>query len=48
MLSQGFGVLKFMTVQFGGGDRGVPGGDKASRVTRTGAVFRRFRLDEVP
>lgn len=30
------------------GDSGVSGGDKADRVTRTGRILRRTRLDEIP
>ena len=29
-------------------DGGVSGGDKAHRITRTGTVMRRYRLDEIP
>ena len=29
-------------------DSGVSGGDKEHRITRTGAVMRRYRLDELP
>lgn len=38
--------LRTMTVVLP--EQGVSGGDKRSRVTPTGAVLRRYRLDEVP
>lgn len=44
----GFQLLKFRTMTVVGQDSGVSGGDKASRITRTGAVLRRYRLDEIP
>ncbi len=40
--------LRTMRPPPAGRDGGVSGGDKADRVTRTGAVLRRFRLDEIP
>ena len=45
---QGFNLLKFRTMAPGKGDRGVSGGDKVARITRTGAFLRRHRLDELP
>ena len=46
--TQGFQLVKFRTMAPQAGDTGVSGGDKAARITRTGAVLRRFRLDELP
>ncbi|QPM91353.1 sugar transferase [Pseudooceanicola algae] len=43
-----FRLIKFRTMQPSAGDRGVSGGDKAGRITRTGALLRRYRLDELP
>lgn len=45
---QGFRLVKFRSMTVVNGDSGVSGGDKASRITRTGAFLRRSRLDEVP
>jgi lipopolysaccharide/colanic/teichoic acid biosynthesis glycosyltransferase len=45
---QPFGLIKFRTMSNDPGDRGVSGGDKTSRITRTGRWLRRYRLDEVP
>ncbi|MCC1492395.1 sugar transferase [Cognatishimia sp. F0-27] len=44
----GFLLWKFRTMKPDEADRGVSGGDKASRITRTGRVLRRTRLDELP
>lgn len=44
----GFTLVKFRTMQCVKTDRGVSGGDKTDRITRTGAMLRRTRLDEVP
>lgn len=46
--TQAFLLWKFRTMTVVGRDSGVSGGDKASRVTRTGQVLRRYRLDELP
>ncbi|MFZ5963551.1 sugar transferase [Thalassococcus sp. BH17M4-6] len=46
--SQGFQLWKFRTMKPAADDRGVSGGDKADRVTETGRVLRRYRLDELP
>jgi lipopolysaccharide/colanic/teichoic acid biosynthesis glycosyltransferase len=46
--TQGFRLVKFRTMKPDPGDSGVSGGDKASRITRTGAFLRRTRLDELP
>jgi lipopolysaccharide/colanic/teichoic acid biosynthesis glycosyltransferase len=45
---QPFGLWKLRTMRPDDGDRGVSGGDKAHRVTPTGRVLRRYRLDEIP
>jgi len=46
--TQGFKLIKFRTMKSVAGDSGVSGGDKSDRVTRTGALLRRTRLDELP
>lgn len=43
-----FGLWKLRTMTPDAGDRGVSGGDKAHRITRTGRMLRRYRLDEIP
>lgn len=43
-----FRLVKFRTMRPDPADRGASGGDKAARITRTGAVLRRTRLDELP
>jgi lipopolysaccharide/colanic/teichoic acid biosynthesis glycosyltransferase len=43
-----FRLIKFRTMTVVDGDTGVSGGDKAQRVTRTGARLRQTRLDELP
>ncbi|MFW2545447.1 sugar transferase [Primorskyibacter sp. 2E107] len=43
-----FLLWKFRTMRPDDGDRGVSGGDKADRITETGAMLRRKRLDELP
>lgn len=43
-----FTLWKFRTMKPVAEDQGVSGGDKADRITRTGRVMRRFRLDEMP
>lgn len=43
-----FALVKFRTMAPDPADRGVSGGDKAARITPTGAVLRRYRLDEMP
>ncbi len=45
---EGFMLWKFRTMRPDDTDRGVSGGDKADRITRTGRVLRRYRLDELP
>lgn len=46
--TESFGLVKFRTMKAAEGDRGVSGGDKSTRVTRTGRFLRRHRLDELP
>ncbi|GGG78793.1 sugar transferase [Salipiger pallidus] len=46
--TEGFCLWKFRTMKPDAADRGVSGGDKSARITRTGAVLRRYRLDELP
>ncbi|EPX77763.1 sugar transferase [Litoreibacter arenae] len=46
--SQSFRLVKFRTMTLSEGDQGVSGGNKAHRITRTGAALRRMRLDEIP
>ncbi|HEY9038440.1 MAG TPA: sugar transferase [Roseovarius sp.] len=46
--TQGFGLIKFRTMRPATGDSGVSGGDKHSRLTRTGGMLRAKRLDELP
>jgi lipopolysaccharide/colanic/teichoic acid biosynthesis glycosyltransferase len=43
-----FRLWKFRTMTVAAGDSGVSGGDKAQRITRTGRLLRRMRLDEIP
>ena len=43
-----FGLVKFRTMKAAAADRGVSGGDKSARITRTGRFLRRHRLDELP
>lgn len=46
-----FTLWKFRTMRpaaGGAADRGVSGGDKSDRITATGRVLRRLRLDELP
>ncbi|WP_270725233.1 sugar transferase [Shimia sp. Alg240-R146] len=44
----GFQLYKFRTMTQDANDGGVSGGDKAHRITKTGAFLRRYRLDELP
>ncbi len=44
----GFALWKFRTMRPAPANSGVSGGDKRDRITRTGHVLRRFRLDELP
>lgn len=46
--TKGFRLIKFRTMKPVAEDSGVSGGDKSSRITRTGAFLRRTRLDELP
>ncbi|SDX45797.1 sugar transferase [Celeribacter indicus] len=43
-----FRLVKFRTMTTDRADSGVSGGDKSARITRTGRILRRSRLDEVP
>lgn len=43
-----FTLWKFRTMTVAVTDSGVSGGDKAARITPTGQVLRRWRLDELP
>jgi lipopolysaccharide/colanic/teichoic acid biosynthesis glycosyltransferase len=43
-----FALWKLRTMAPAPADSGVSGGDKAARITRSGAFLRRTRLDEVP
>lgn len=45
---QPFMLWKFRTMTVVAQDSGVSGGDKAGRITPTGAFLRRYRLDEIP
>lgn len=47
-VDQPFRLWKLRSMRPDSGDRGVSGGDKAHRVTPTGRVLRRYRLDEIP
>lgn len=44
----GFDLWKFRTMETAAHDSGVSGGDKTARITTTGRVLRRTRLDELP
>ncbi|MGI3170072.1 sugar transferase [Pseudooceanicola sp. C21-150M6] len=46
--TQPISLIKFRTMTADPKDAGVSGGDKAHRITRTGAFLRRNRLDELP
>ncbi|WP_417256713.1 sugar transferase [Celeribacter halophilus] len=43
-----FRLIKFRTMTEIVNDQGVSGGDKSNRITTTGAMLRRTRLDELP
>lgn len=43
-----FDLVKFRTMKVATADKGVSGGDKTGRITRTGGFLRRHRLDELP
>ncbi len=45
---QGFYLWKFRTMRPDKHDSGVSGGDKTTRITRTGNFLRKYRLDELP
>jgi len=46
--TRGFGLWKLRTMTVAEEDSGVSGGDKAARITKTGAWLRAKRLDELP
>ncbi|MEP2718082.1 sugar transferase [Pseudophaeobacter sp.] len=46
--TRGFGLWKLRTMTLAQDDTGVSGGDKAARITATGAWLRSKRLDEFP
>lgn len=46
--TQGFNLIKFRTMKPALQDSGVSGGEKTTRITRTGRFLRRTRLDEFP
>ncbi len=46
--TEAFGLIKFRTMRASAGDSGVSGGHKSDRLTRTGKMLRRTRLDELP
>lgn len=47
-LDRPFGLVKFRTMRTDPNDAGVSGGHKVSRITPTGRMLRRYRLDEMP
>ena len=46
--TEGFNLVKFRTMRLAASDSGVSGGDKEDRITATGRILRRRRLDELP
>lgn len=46
--TKAFQLWKFRTMTVVEKDSGVSGGDKASRITKSGAFLRKYRLDELP
>ncbi len=46
--TDGFSLIKFRTMRLADCDSGVSGGDKEDRITATGRILRRTRLDELP
>lgn len=48
LMNEDFWLIKFRTMKAAATDSGVSGGDKSNRITRTGAILRRTRLDELP
>ena len=46
--SQGFALLKFRTMHPDKKDIGATGAHKNNRITKTGLVLRRLRIDEIP
>ena len=47
-IDEPFPLLKFRTMAVAEADSGVSGGDKVNRITPTGRILRRYRLDELP
>jgi len=47
-LRQGFSVVKFRTMRPDSNDFGATGAHKNGRITPSGAVLRKYRLDEIP
>ena len=47
-LEQGFALLKFRTMRSDKKDMGATGAHKNNRITKTGLVLRRSRIDEIP
>ena len=47
-VDQPFQLWKLRTMRSSTQNSGVSGGDKASRVTETGKILRKYRLDELP
>lgn len=45
---EAFRLVKFRTMTAERDDHGATGGHKSARITATGAVLRRYRLDEIP
>lgn len=46
--TQGFRLVKFRTMRPSATNSGVSGNDKSDRITRSGRVLRKTRLDELP
>lgn len=46
--TKSFLLFKFRTMETVSDDSGVSGGDKSNRITKTGALLRKKRLDELP
>ncbi|MDA8770451.1 sugar transferase [Planktomarina temperata] len=43
-----FQLYKFRTMRIAKVDAGVSGGNKLNRITKTGSLLRKYRLDEIP
>lgn len=46
--TKGFWLLKFRTMRVDATDWGATGPNKTARITKVGAILRRYRLDELP